>query len=104
MWPQVILGCLNATSINAIRFTISPSNPALPYKVYPAYRPDCALSIYLPYFVYLFFYRKKLSNFSKDDWERAHNYVAKRYMDSSTPRETYFDDVRLQVSVSTSSL
>ncbi|MPC14758.1 Eukaryotic elongation factor 2 kinase [Portunus trituberculatus] len=43
------------------------------------------------------FRMKKLSNFSKDDWERAHNYVAKRYMDLSTPRETYFDDVRLQL-------
>lgn len=43
------------------------------------------------------FRMKKLSNFSKDDWERAHNYVAKRYMDLSTPRETYFDDVRLQM-------
>uniref|UniRef100_A0A0P4WKS3 Eukaryotic elongation factor 2 kinase n=1 Tax=Scylla olivacea TaxID=85551 RepID=A0A0P4WKS3_SCYOL len=43
------------------------------------------------------FRMKKLSNFSKDDWERAHNYVAKRYMDLNTPRETYFDDVRLQM-------
>lgn len=43
------------------------------------------------------FRMKKLSNFSKDDWVRAHNYVAKRYMDSKTPRETYFDDVRLQM-------
>lgn len=43
------------------------------------------------------FRMKKLSNFSKDDWERAHNYVAKRYMESSIPRETYFDDVRLQM-------
>lgn len=43
------------------------------------------------------FRMKKLSNFSKDDWVRAHNYVAKRYMDTCTPRETYFDDVRLQM-------
>lgn len=40
---------------------------------------------------------KKLSNFHKDDWVRAHNYVAKKYMDEDTPRETYFDDVRLQM-------
>lgn len=43
------------------------------------------------------FRMKKLSNFSKDDWMRAHNYVAKRYMDEDTHRETYFDDVRLQM-------
>ncbi|XP_042210536.1 eukaryotic elongation factor 2 kinase-like isoform X2 [Homarus americanus] len=43
------------------------------------------------------FRMKKLSNFSKDDWVRAHNYVAKRYMDEETPRETYFDDVKLQM-------
>ncbi|CAL4074078.1 unnamed protein product, partial [Meganyctiphanes norvegica] len=41
---------------------------------------------------------KKLSNFSmKDDWKRAHNYVAKSYMDEDTKRETYFDDVKLQM-------
>lgn len=40
---------------------------------------------------------KKLSNFQKDDWVRAHNYVAKRYMDEDTPRSTYFEDVRLQM-------
>ncbi|XP_064103171.1 eukaryotic elongation factor 2 kinase-like isoform X2 [Macrobrachium nipponense] len=40
---------------------------------------------------------KKLSNFQKDDWVRAHNYVAKRYMDEETPRSTYFEDVRLQM-------
>lgn len=43
------------------------------------------------------FRMKKLSNFSKDDWVRAHNYVSKRYMDEHTPRQTYFDDVRLQM-------
>lgn len=43
------------------------------------------------------FRMKKLSNFSKDDWMRAHNYVAKRYMDEETPRSTYFDDVKLQM-------
>ncbi|XP_068247919.1 eukaryotic elongation factor 2 kinase-like isoform X2 [Palaemon carinicauda] len=40
---------------------------------------------------------KKLSNFQKDDWVRAHNYVGKRYMDEDTPRSTYFEDVRLQM-------
>ncbi|KAK7083840.1 Eukaryotic elongation factor 2 kinase [Halocaridina rubra] len=40
---------------------------------------------------------KKLSNFSKDDWQHAHNYVAKRYMDEATPRDIYFEDVKLQM-------
>ena len=32
------------------------------------------------------------------DWSRdSNNYVAKSYMDEATPRETYFDDVKLQM-------
>ena len=43
-------------------------------------------------------FRKKNSNFAKSgDWSKAHNYVAKRYMDSAIERQTYFDDVRLQM-------
>ena len=43
--------------------------------------------------------RKKLSNFSmSQDWSRdSNNYVAKAYMDTDIPRETYFDDVTLQM-------
>ncbi len=42
--------------------------------------------------------RKKLSNFSQNqDWTRdCNNYVAKQYMDH-VERETYFDDVKLQM-------
>ncbi|KAK3882577.1 hypothetical protein Pcinc_013055 [Petrolisthes cinctipes] len=43
------------------------------------------------------FRMKKLSNFSKDDWTRAHNYVSKRYMETNTSREIYFEDVKLQM-------
>ncbi|KAF2358394.1 MHCK/EF2 kinase [Trinorchestia longiramus] len=43
------------------------------------------------------FRMKKLSNFSHDDWSKAHNYVAKRYMDASTCSQTYYDDVKLQM-------
>ncbi|KAB7504206.1 Eukaryotic elongation factor 2 kinase [Armadillidium nasatum] len=46
------------------------------------------------------FRMKKLSNFAKrDDWSRAHNYVAKRYMSEDVPGKTYFEDVRLQVDI-----
>ena len=43
--------------------------------------------------------RKKLSNFSmSQDWSRdSNNYVAKSYMDEQVARETYFDDVKLQM-------
>ena len=43
--------------------------------------------------------RKKLSNFSQNlDWARdSNNYVAKRYMDDETERDTYFQDVKLQM-------
>lgn len=43
--------------------------------------------------------RKKLSNFSLSrDWQRdCNNYVAKRYMEEETERDTYFQDVRLQM-------
>ncbi len=42
---------------------------------------------------------KKLSNFShNEDWSRdSNNYVAKRYMDEDVERETYFEDVKLQM-------
>lgn len=42
--------------------------------------------------------RKKLSNFSHNqDWDRnSNNYVVKRYM-QPVDKETYFDDVRLQM-------
>jgi elongation factor 2 kinase len=41
---------------------------------------------------------KKLSNFHRgSDWSHALNYVAKRYIDPETTRETYFEDVRLQM-------
>jgi len=45
------------------------------------------------------FRMKKLSNFSMSkDWSRdSNNYVAKSYMDDDTPRENYFDDVKLQM-------
>lgn len=45
------------------------------------------------------FRMKKLSNFSHNtDWCRdSNNYVAKRYMDEDTDRQTYFDDVKLQM-------
>jgi len=45
------------------------------------------------------FRMKKLSNFSMSkDWSRdSNNYVAKSYMDEDTPRENYFDDVKLQM-------
>lgn len=44
------------------------------------------------------FRMKKLSNFSQNqDWARdSNNYVAKRYMDD-VPRQTYFEDVKLQM-------
>ena len=43
--------------------------------------------------------RKKLSNFShSEDWARdSNNFVAKSYMEENTPREMYFDDVKLQM-------
>lgn len=41
---------------------------------------------------------KKLSHYShRCDWEHATNYVAKAYMDSTTPKERYLDDVKLQM-------
>eukprot|EP00092_Neocalanus_flemingeri_P017441 GFUD01018866.1.p1 GENE.GFUD01018866.1~~GFUD01018866.1.p1 ORF type:complete len:707 (+),score=235.26 GFUD01018866.1:51-2171(+) len=45
------------------------------------------------------FRMKKLSNFSmNDDWSRdSNNFVAKSYMDEAMPRETYFEDVMLQM-------
>jgi len=45
------------------------------------------------------FRMKKLSNFSmSNDWARdSNNFVAKSYMDGTTPRETYFEDVKLQM-------
>jgi len=45
------------------------------------------------------FRMKKLSNFShNNNWLRdSNNFVAKRYMDRSTDRETYFQDVKLQM-------
>lgn len=43
------------------------------------------------------FRMKKLSNFCSEGWAKALNYVAKRYIDSSTTRRTYFDDVKLQM-------
>jgi len=45
------------------------------------------------------FRMKKLSNFShSQDWQRdCNNYVAKRYMEEETERDTYFQDVRLQM-------
>jgi len=45
------------------------------------------------------FRMKKLSNFSmSNDWARdSNNFVAKSYMDDTTPRETYFEDVKLQM-------
>ncbi len=42
-------------------------------------------------------FRKKLSKFSQNpNWRNASNYVAKRYM-KEVKRETYFDDVKLQM-------
>merc|ERR1719270_2951634 len=43
--------------------------------------------------------RKKLSNFShSQDWTKdSNNYVAKSYMDNSVPRNTYYEDVKLQM-------
>ena len=45
------------------------------------------------------FRMKKLSNFShNNDWSRdSNNFVAKSYMEEDTPREMYFDDVKLQM-------
>eukprot|EP00092_Neocalanus_flemingeri_P024251 GFUD01026300.1.p1 GENE.GFUD01026300.1~~GFUD01026300.1.p1 ORF type:complete len:702 (+),score=228.46 GFUD01026300.1:124-2229(+) len=45
------------------------------------------------------FRMKKLSNFSmNNDWSRdSNNFVAKSYMDEATPRETYFEDVKMQM-------
>jgi len=45
------------------------------------------------------FRTKKLSNFShSNDWAKdSNNFVAKRYMDEDVPRDTYFDDVKLQM-------
>jgi len=45
------------------------------------------------------FRMKKLSNFSmSNDWSRdSNNFVAKIYMDEGIPRETYFEDVKLQM-------
>jgi len=42
---------------------------------------------------------KKLSNFShSNDWLRdSNNYVAKKYMEKDTDRDTYFQDVKLQM-------
>jgi len=42
---------------------------------------------------------KKLSNFSQsNDWLRdSNNYVAKKYMEKDTERDTYFQDVKLQM-------
>jgi len=42
---------------------------------------------------------KKLSNFShSQDWKKdSNNYVAKSYMDSKVARNTYFEDVKLQM-------
>jgi elongation factor 2 kinase len=41
---------------------------------------------------------KKLSNLvHTDSWEHASNYVAKSYIDSSVPRDRYFEDVQLQM-------
>lgn len=42
---------------------------------------------------------KKLSNFSQShEWNRdSNNYVAKCYMDENVSRETYFEDVKLQM-------
>ena len=47
----------------------------------------------------LCFDRKKLSNFSQSqDWVKdCNNYVAKSYMAKNTPKETYFEDVKLQM-------
>lgn len=51
--------------------------------------PDCGF--------FLFFGRKKLSNFSHSSkWTAASNYVAKRYMEP-VDRDVYFEDVRLQM-------
>ena len=46
-----------------------------------------------------FIRRKKLSNFShSDDWARdSNNFVAKSYIDQEVERETYFNDVKLQM-------
>ena len=40
-----------------------------------------------------------MSNFShSNDWARdSNNFVAKKYMEEGTPREMYFDDVKLQM-------
>lgn len=41
---------------------------------------------------------KKLPTFGKNrDWRHAHNYVAKSYIGSHVDRETYFNDVKLQM-------
>lgn len=41
--------------------------------------------------------RKKLSKFSQNpNWQNASNYVAKHYK-KEVPRETYYDDVKLQM-------
>lgn len=43
-------------------------------------------------------HRKKLPTFGKNrDWRHAHNYVAKAYIGSHVDRETYFNDVKLQM-------
>ena len=49
--------------------------------------------------ILIFNIRKKLSNFShSNDWARdSNNFVAKSYMEESTPRQMYFDDVELQM-------
>lgn len=40
---------------------------------------------------------KKLSNFHRrDNWKKAHNYVAKKYIET-VERDVYFEDVKLQM-------
>ena len=60
---------------------------------------DSINCIKLCLFIILYIDRKKLSNFSQSqDWIKdCNNYVAKSYMAEDTPKETYFEDVKLQM-------
>jgi len=47
---------------------------------------------------FILYFSKKLSNFDHfKSWDHAQNYVAKSYIDPNTPRQSYFNDVRVQM-------
>ena len=60
---------------------------------------DSRNCIRLYLFIILYIDRKKSSNFSQSqDWIKdCNNYVAKSYMAEDTLKETYFEDVKLQM-------